>query len=286
MYRSRFAQASEQITRLDTVVDDGLRRLTIGKGDGVDSKRPWISAGLVPNQLGSMPLTLETLDEYRDWLVKFASQEPFTQVWANATRTTSGVRRITATYYNVNPGAIDTDYAEFHTDGSGFAATPMRWSTQHSSEPVLFDARLIDRVVALLRMLADHAVNRAGAYGEAVVEVRVHAPVDLMLASSRAANEGWEMRGPDTNNTLKGDEVSRHTLSLDDLTGSQSRLLAASRLVLTDLFQAFGSPEVRQITPDGGLRIRHWSSSEHQSLRRWADANGVEVTAETRPEPM
>ena len=94
-------------------------------------------------------------------------------------------------------------------------------------------------------MLGDHAVHRAGAYGEATVEVHLLARWNLMLASGVAVGRwhGLEIHAPDRNVTLLGPIVSRHTVSLDDLTGSEPALLAAARPVLTEIFQAFGTAE-------------------------------------------
>jgi hypothetical protein len=58
-------------------------------------------------------------------------------------------------------------------------------------------------------------------------------------------------------------------------------LATATRLVATDLFHAFGSPEVRQITPDGALRSGYLGGDAE--LRPWAEQRGIEVSDETVP---
>src|SRR5207244_11747967 len=58
-------------------------------------------------------------------------------------------------------------------------------------------------------------------------------------------------------------------------------LVAATRLVVTDLFHAFGSAEVRQITPNGALRIRHLGGDP--ALREWAERHGIAVSDELVP---
>jgi len=58
-----------------------------------------------------------------------------------------------------------------------------------------------------------------------------------------------------------------------------SALSAATRLVATDLFHAFGSPEVRQIAGDGALRARYLGGDGE--LRAWAEQHGIAVSDET-----
>jgi hypothetical protein len=80
--------------------------------------------------------------------------------------------------------------------------------------------------------------------------------------------------------TLDGPLTSRHTLALDGIVGTDQDLLASTRLVATDLFNAFGSAEVLQLTPDGTLRIRY-IHGEDAEIRRLAEEGGGEVTEDT-----
>lgn len=74
--------------------------------------------------------------------------------------------------------------------------------------------------------------------------------------------------------------AARHTVPLETLTGSDSELLASTRLVATDLFNAFGAPEVAQIDELGRLRIRHCPGNHHE-LAQFAETHGVEVIEDT-----
>ena len=81
---------------------------------------------------------------------------------------------------------------------------------------------------------------------------------------------------------LRAPVVSEHTLLLESLVGADSELLSAARLVASDIFQAFGSPEVRHITADGKLR-RLYFRGDTRELFRLAEDRGVEVTDEHVP---
>jgi hypothetical protein len=74
---------------------------------------------------------------------------------------------------------------------------------------------------------------------------------------------------------------SRHTLGVEALATVGPALATATRLVATDLFHAFGSPEVRQITPDGALRSGYLGGDAE--LRPWAEQRGIEVSDEAVP---
>jgi hypothetical protein len=71
-----------------------------------------------------------------------------------------------------------------------------------------------------------------------------------------------------------------HTIDLDVL-NSHQELLITARLLATDLFQAFGIPEVPQITKEGALRMRYFVDRRQQFLTDWATQHGVGVTNAT-----
>ena len=70
--------------------------------------------------------------------------------------------------------------------------------------------------------------------------------------------------------------VSRHTVVVEAIATVGADLAAATRLVATDLFHAFGSPEVRQIASDGTLRVGALGGDGE--LRTWADQRGIQLT--------
>jgi hypothetical protein len=71
---------------------------------------------------------------------------------------------------------------------------------------------------------------------------------------------------------------SRHTLVVEAAASIGPGLVTATRPLATDLFHAFGAPEVRPTTPDGALRVRHLDGDA--ALRSWADHHGIAVSDE------
>jgi hypothetical protein len=68
---------------------------------------------------------------------------------------------------------------------------------------------------------------------------------------------------------------SRHTLPLSALAEVGPDLFVAVRLVLTDIFNAFGRAEVPHITQDGALRLLYFADVE---LARWAAQHELPTT--------
>jgi hypothetical protein len=72
------------------------------------------------------------------------------------------------------------------------------------------------------------------------------------------------------------DVISRHTFALGDLAAGTQPLLAATRLLLIDVFNAFGSPEVQALTVTGALNSSYLGVDQ-QLRQQWAEANGVAI---------
>jgi hypothetical protein len=164
-------------------------------------------------------------------------------------------------------------YAELHTDGAAVAMHRLysRHEPPRNGEPLhVLNLRLMWMAAKALNVVAKHAV-RVGAWGELAVELSVFGPPRTLgwLAPGKGIQRVDEAR------IIGADIVSRHTLALDDLAVGTQPLLAATRLLLTDVFNAFGSPEVQALTPTGALHTQYLRID--QELRQWAEANGVEI---------
>jgi hypothetical protein len=282
LYRDRFRQAGEEVSRLDSILANGLSRVVLPEQNAEQPKPPWLAVALVPVNSGSMSLTLATVREYEQWLnERFESRVPFTGIWGGRVQTSTGPGCVTAgDWYTGVPG---TDYAEYHTDGSGFYAQEMPWPEEKIAEAVIYDSELILDGIAALRMLAAHAVEKTGAYSDAVAHMRIYAPTSLMLVSHVDLANLRGVQAPDRNLTLRGEVDSRHTLNLSDLAGSGRDALAAGRIMLNELFQAFGTAEVRQLTADGGIRLPHWSRTWRDLIVQWAENEDVELLTDPLP---
>jgi hypothetical protein len=68
---------------------------------------------------------------------------------------------------------------------------------------------------------------------------------------------------------------------LESLVGDLQELFVATRLMLNDIFNAFGRAEISHIAQDGTLRLAYFRDPE---LAKWAEARGVPTTPQTLPE--
>jgi hypothetical protein len=278
MYRDRFRGAGAQVRRL------GEMGLEVFGAVETSVDIPWVLVMLVPNSAGSMRLDLTSLREFRAFTDQHVG--PQAAFWQSGVELGVGQRRVVARPSRRSPhDRPQSGYAELYTDGSGAAADSLRWPREPlGTEPLIVDNVLILTTVAALDLLGRHAVNNTGAWGEAAAEVRVRCPTATFLASATQADRFGSFGLPDAPLKRSGDVQSQHTISLDDLTGPTQRLVAVAALMLTDIWQAFGFPEVQQLALDGAIRIRHFAPLYQERLRQWAADRDVPVSDEFRPQ--
>lgn len=75
--------------------------------------------------------------------------------------------------------------------------------------------------------------------------------------------------------------VERRTVDLDEIISSSKGLAIVVHLVLDDLVQGFGIPEVPQLTADGALRIGYFPHAYQHRLCRDAASFDLETTNDT-----
>lgn len=273
-YRSRFRDARDQLTRLDTVHQEGVARLEWPPDTGF-----WLTAALVPNALGDLSLTRQLLDETRAWFegVAMATTMQGEMSYREHPDPRTRLRRLTlsssVTRERPRPSSF---YAELHTDGSGFLAR------LHISRkgPFAFEPLLLRWVESALHILAEHA-QRTGAHGDAAVRMTPLATwredgtfeTPLVLV----ANDVFGGSEPVSHQSLDAPLLDARTVNLDDCLESGTRRLQATRLLLTDFFQSVGLPEVRAITADGALDLRFFEQDARERLKTWAERNAVSL---------
>ena len=71
--------------------------------------------------------------------------------------------------------------------------------------------------------------------------------------------------------------VSRHQINLEDCQTGTGILLSV-RMLLTDLIQSVGVPEVRQITSDGKLTRGAFRRGFLPRVEMWAKAKSVDIS--------
>ncbi len=65
---------------------------------------------------------------------------------------------------------------------------------------------------------------------------------------------------------------------LDDLAAGGRTLAATAAQLIDEIAQAFGIPELGQLSRDGKLRSRYWGNTWSQQIVAWAQQQGIEVT--------
>jgi hypothetical protein len=272
MYRDRFRLATDQSERVAVVLEEGLGAVDTSQG-------AFLAAGLVPTSPGFMSIDVARLQAAVQWASDFGRVHWWRGFFHQTPSARAGARRIRVTTVFTTDRPTTRPYAELRADGSGFAAVGLFDPRQRPGEGAgtwVLNEDLLLAVARALHLLGRHASENTGAWGDVLVEAQV-VGTELQLAYL----DQWGMSGEpiEGGRTLEGPLSSRHTVPLDAIAGRDQDLLASARLVATDLFHAFGSPEVRQITADGRLRIRH-IHGDHAELRRFAEDRGVEITEE------
>lgn len=298
-YRSRFIEASSQVTRLDRIDAEGFEVVSPLRWG--QTARPWLTLALVPNNLGIMDLRLGTLMRFEEWARKGGSymETPF---GGSSPQAATGVRRVTVSRVLDHETGLPHDaYAEFHTDGSGFIAIalPLEEANRGGEIVGVSDEALVISMTGMVRLLVDHAASHAGVHGDAVARASLLGPRDVGprdLGGSRGTRtvkvpiallhnrhySMWE-RVPRTKSLVEF-PASRHTISLDSVLTNPKERLVAVRLLLTDLVQGFGLPELYQIQSSGGLRRPYWSTQQRPFIVRWAEQSGVPLVDTTADE--
>jgi hypothetical protein len=280
MYRDRFAVAAGQTQRLGQILTDGLNAMVL-------AEEAFIAVALVPTGAGSMPIDLASVAAVGEWATNDIGPvnwfEGFFDRQAPPASPRVAANRLTlTTVYETSepPGWV---YVELYDDGAGFAChrltDPRRaWQGGERPDAWILNEQLLFQLARSLLLLGRHAGENCGAWGDALVEARLVSPKPMRLAYLFGPhNQADEIDG---GRQLPSPVVSRATTVIDGLARPGPELLVTTRLLATGLFHAFGSPEVRQITPDGRLRIRH-IHDDHTQLRAWAERHGIEITDET-----
>jgi hypothetical protein len=268
MYRSRFRGESEQLDRLGRIGQEALDRVA---EDG-----PWVVASVVPNNSGALPISFSGRTAIEQWArEQCCSNDAIDGFFPSTAMAGVGVERYTiATVFDEGQRAGHA-YSQCHLDGAAAAALILYKRGNETDGITVFGTDLVWRTAKALRLIGRHAV-RAGAYGDAAVHLQLVGE-SMYLGFYR---DGFPHRFKDTELSIS-QAHSRHTVPLESLVGDPQNLLAATRLVLNDIFNAFGRAEVSHITQDGTLRLAYFQDPE---LAKWAEARGVSTTAETLPE--
>ena len=257
LYRDRFRQADDAVSRLTRIIDEALPALA------EDAQQPRVVLSLVPTASSDIPNDAKRLQEIETWAAQFINGKIDGFLFGNRPAVRAGLRRARL-FDSYDAAPPEWSYAELHTDGAAAATTvvgPLRNSHGEATD-LMLPWQLIWATARCLNLAARHAVEHAGAYGDVLLELWLSGPEPLRLAGLRHGT----MLTPITNPTALP-LVSRHTVSGDALLGANPQaILAVTRLLVTDIVHAMGWPEVSEISDDGALvkpdpGLREWAAS-------------------------
>lgn len=262
LYRDRFRGQAHQLER--------LARIGVEATDQIELDAPWLVVSAVPNHGGSLPISFAARRELEQWMRDGYGSVDMVDgfILPPAVAVAGvGVERYTVTT-NFDLGRLARAvYAECHVDGA--AAAARRLNSAQGDGTVLADALVID-AAKCLRLLGAHAL-RAGARSDAAVHLQVRGG-DIRLGYIR---DGL-VEQYDAIRAL-AQVHSRHTLPLDALAGKPEELFTAVRIVLGDIFNAFGRAEVPHVAADGALRLKYFRDP---TVAAWAHDQAVATSKE------
>jgi hypothetical protein len=260
LYRDRFAVQRNEVERVSAI-----RREAIAEVD--QDGAVWVAVSSVPTGAGSLMLSDQTIANTQAWAQRFIGNDYVAGFLGQAAPLVRpGLRRVRLLTQYAHNSLPNYQYAELHTDGAGVATHRLFTGRDAPADgeplPVL-NMALLWTAAQALNVVARHALN-VGAWGEVLVELTVFGPPRVLawIAHGQFIERITGAR------ILDDDVISKHTFALSDLTAGTQPLLAATRLLLMDIFNAFGASEIRALTQTGALRADYIGGAPE--LRAWA----------------
>lgn len=276
-YRDRFLSVGVQTDRAVEAERDLLIRLAV-------DRLPWVVVSLVPDVPGDMAIDAAVRRDFRTEMI--GTDPLIVHAGVEWQRIAVGRRRLIADGTMGQDARANWVAAELHSDGAGAFAVVIPnlnegRAGRSDTERLVEDESIVMGVISGLRLLARHARDRTAAGGGALARAQLYpasAEVPLRLGHSRGLiNMGGSL----------GDQIlaspmhpAEQLAPLDDLADDGPGLLATVARLVGELFQAFGYPEITQITRDGRLRRRYWLAQRWPALEAWAKTAGVEISEE------
>jgi hypothetical protein len=277
-YRNRFRLATDQTTRITRILDEGM--------NAMDYRQPvaFLGLALVPTGGGAMTIDLERTRVLEQTMRDLGAPQFFDGFFDPRASPTAGVAAHRVTLFPLWDRTIlkRTEYAELYDDGAGLACTHIydaRGPLEERSETLILNETLVWDIGRCLHMLGRHAVRNCGAWGDALVQARlVGTAMRLAFLEDRGP---FNRVGEITGGRELGIAHANATALVEGAAAVGPDLAITTRLIATELFHAFGAPEVRQIAPDGALRVHHLGGGVE--LRAWAEQRGLDLTDERVP---
>jgi Putative DNA-binding domain len=282
-YRDRFAGGEIQIRRTEEIEHDALARLDT-------SDLPWVVVSLVPDLPGDFTISQKAYRQFQQEIIQTRVGPFGSSVY---TRAWTGRRRLLADGTGDQSPLARWAALDLHTNGAGVYAVQIADLTKRhelrgspaADNDALPPVQLVDdesvvlEILSGLLVLAQHARDRAATGGGVLLRAQIH-PISAQRPTQIGHTRSF------------GGSRSRHSLTeppppaetsaaLDDLAAAGSDLVAVACRLADELGQAFGVPEMGQLTSDGQIRRKYWNHDMQANVVAWAEANDIKVSDET-----
>jgi hypothetical protein len=266
LYRDRFRGQDEQLDRLVRVGNEARDRLA--------PEGPWLIAAIVPNHAGALGIDFAGRRSIEEWARTEHGSSDFIDGFFQPPGVAIagvGVERYTLMTHFDQGKRASYVYAECHTDGTATAAHTVYAPTSADGSVTVLGTSLVITTAKCLRLIGDHAV-RAGAYGDAAAHLQ------LVGSNMYLGYIEHSFAQRHDSGLVLSEVYSEHTLPLESLVSQPQLLFVAVRVMLSDVFNAFGRAEVPHIAVDGTLRLSYFQDPE---LAQSAAAAGIATSVET-----
>jgi hypothetical protein len=263
LYRDRFRGERAQIDRLGKIGSEILDTVKPASRVG-GPNTPWLVASLVPNDQRALMISSAGRDELQGWArAEHVSLDPIDGFFEHPPAAGVGVERYTvSTVLDGGEEPPHTSYLEVHNDGATAAARafhPEQAGDPHvgrdEGATAISESQLVQNALLALRVIGRSALHNAGACGDAIVELRI---------SGCAMKLGADFPAGHHQGRCIEQAVSRHTVPIEFLAADRGDFLVATRMMLADIFHAFGIAEVPHVTQQ--LRLRDTRDTELEPL--------------------
>ena len=175
------------------------------------------------------------------------------------------IERVSVTTRNKESDPALGYFLQLYTDGAASAAAQLFTQDliygpgQAPSGIGIFGDDLVRTAAECLRVVVAHASLNTGVRGDALVRCSLifgTGPAQLGYAHY---HDEWEQYEPSRPIAARGAPVGTpRGIDIDAVLNSPAEWMSATRLMSTDLFHAFGQPEVLQITESGAFNTNYW----------------------------
>jgi Putative DNA-binding domain len=278
-YRDRLAGGVRQDQRVLEVEKEATGRLD-------RSEYPWLVVTLVPDLPGDLAISTDVHQSFQQQMM--GSSSAIVNYGTHYLRANVGRRRLLADGTGTGSPLVRWVSIELHTDGAGayglqVADLNLRGRQEVPNLPQLADDEsIVIAVLSGLLQLARHARDRTAAGGNVVVRAQL-----LPVPGGQPIAIGYS-RGvfsPDPWNAVTLDAApppAETVAALDDIAQPGPALVSVAATLADELGQAFGMPEMPQLSHDGELRQQYWGRDTWQAaMVAWAQQNGITVSDAT-----